>query len=83
MPIEENGFSAVFQNKGFDLFEAWIGYRGGEGRGNVRFRVRGDGEELYTHLTQTDISSRLKPALSTSERDCKRVKLTLINSSAA
>jgi len=39
--------------------------------------------ELKTHLTQTDISLRLKPALSTSERDWKRVKPTLINSSVA
>jgi hypothetical protein len=39
---------AVFANKdGYDLFEAWDGFRGGRGDGADTFVVLGDGEELY------------------------------------
>ncbi|MDQ3814362.1 MAG: NPCBM/NEW2 domain-containing protein, partial [Armatimonadota bacterium] len=42
-------YAVVFSNReGFDLFEAWIGFKGGgERRGKIRFGVQGDGEPLF------------------------------------
>jgi|GEM_PF-5947294 len=53
---DETG-TVVFANKGDnDLFEAWIGKKGGSGKGTVTFEVLGDGKSLY-RSPEMDIAS--------------------------
>lgn len=57
----------IANNGNYELFEAWIGKRGGSGRGTIQFTVLGDGTELYKspRMSMDDAALRVSVSIKT------------------